>query len=112
MCVSLEEASSVIARMCPHFFPDTSDALYLTSASRNLVERSAVWGTRNCTDVFAPADCWALRCGRDHLVAEDGIAPRCTHLPEDSGTYLCIPLTAQGEALGLLHLNTPHNAAT
>lgn len=112
MCVSFEEASSVIARMGPHFFPGASGALYLTSASRNVVERSAGWGDRDCTEAFAPEDCWALRRGRDHLVTEDGTAPRCNHLPESaSGTYLCIPLTAQGEGLGLLSLSTPGSAA-
>jgi diguanylate cyclase (GGDEF)-like protein len=112
MCVSFEEASAVISRMGPHFFPDTSGTLYLTSASRNLVERSAGWGDHDCTEAFAPEDCWALRRGRDHLVTEEGTAPRCSHLPDGSaGTYLCVPLQAQGEGLGLLHLNTSSSSA-
>lgn len=113
MCVSLEEASGVISRMGLHFFPKASGALYLTSASRNLVERSASWGEHDDTGAFIPEDCWALRRGREHLVTEDGAAPRCTHLPDGStGTYLCIPLAAQGETLGLLHLHTSGDTAT
>lgn len=113
MCVSFEEASSVIARMGPHFFPNTAGALYLISASRNLVERAAGWGNHDRTEVFIPEECWALRRGREHLVTQDGIAPRCAHLTDGSaGTYLCIPLVAQGEALGLLHLNTASSEAT
>jgi diguanylate cyclase (GGDEF)-like protein len=113
MCVSLEEASAVISRMGPHFFPDTSGALYLTSASRNVVERAVSWGEGSDAEVFAPEDCWALRRGREHLVTEGGTAPRCKHLPEGaSGTYLCVPLVAQGEALGQLFLRTLGNSAT
>lgn len=112
MCVSFEEASSVITRMGPHFFSNTSGALYLISASRNLVERAAGWGDHDRTEVFIPEECWALRRGREHLVTKDGTAPRCAHLTDGSaGTYLCIPLVAQGEALGLLHLSTANSEA-
>jgi diguanylate cyclase (GGDEF)-like protein len=112
MCVSFEEASSVISRMCPHFFPGTSGALYLISASRNLVERSARWGEHNGAEVFVPKDCWALRRGHEHLVAEGGAAPPCAHLPAGAaGTDLCVPLVAQGEALGLLELRAARHTA-
>jgi GAF domain-containing protein len=112
MCVSFEEASSVITRMGPHLFANTAGALYLISASRNLVERAAGWGDHDRTEVFVPEECWALRRGREHLVTEEGTAPRCAHLTSDSGgTYLCIPLVAQGEALGLLHLSTANSEA-
>lgn len=55
--------------------------------------------------VFPPSDCWALRRGRPHLA--DRLKPhsRCAHVgsPPPPG-YLCLPLSAQGKAMGLLHL--------
>jgi diguanylate cyclase (GGDEF)-like protein len=69
-----------------------------------------------------PDDCWALRRGQPHLMpsaeppgkaqaeppgrtqAEPPV-PRCAHLaPGASVEALCVPLTAQSQALGLLHL--------
>lgn len=116
MCVTFEEAFTVIGRLTPHFFPASSGALYLTSASRNVAERSARWGEGELEQVFAPEDCWALRRGREHLFSESGTAPRCNHLGTSEGgsslTHLCVPLTAQGETLGLLYLNVPDGATT
>jgi GAF domain-containing protein len=53
--------------------------------------------------VFDPNSCWALRTGHSYRVeAGDRSAP-CTHADKVTSAYLCIPIQAQGEALGVIH---------
>jgi diguanylate cyclase (GGDEF)-like protein len=55
--------------------------------------------------VFDPSDCWALRRSRVHRTGQDPTTPRCAHLSElGTQTALCVPLMAQGDALGVLTL--------
>jgi diguanylate cyclase (GGDEF)-like protein len=83
------------------------------SASRNLVEARAVWGATASPDwsVFKPEECWALRRGRLNLVESTTAGLQCSHLPHPPPlSYLCIPLTAQGESLGILYLGGREHA--
>jgi len=67
----------------------------------------AVWGDTSLGErVFAPDDCWALRRGRIHWVEDTRTGLLCKHLhrPSPPG-YLCVPMMAQSEALGVLHLS-------
>jgi diguanylate cyclase (GGDEF)-like protein len=54
---------------------------------------------------FKPEQCWALRRGRPHAVTDTATGVVCEHLPSPvPATTLCVPLTAQGESLGILCL--------
>jgi diguanylate cyclase (GGDEF)-like protein/PAS domain S-box-containing protein len=105
-CPTAEEAYTVMAHWAEQMFAGRSGALYVISASRNLVEPVAVWGDSGLGDsVFAPDGCWALRTGRPHTVADPTSRLVCRHLSEQPrGGSLCVPMMAQGEALGILHL--------
>jgi len=104
-CLTLTEVYGVVRRSMEGMFPGAG-ALHVINASRNLVETVAVWGPAGGGEtVFAPADCWALRRGRMHVVEKsvDGLV--CAHLETPlPDSYLCIPLVAQGEAVGVLYL--------
>jgi diguanylate cyclase (GGDEF)-like protein len=109
VCLTLEEAYGVIGRLAQQFFPSDAGVLYAYSASRNVIEAVVSWGTEaGARDiVFAPDRCWALRSGRTHVVPETREGLLCTHLPEPPPrSYLCTPLVAQGEALGVLYLSS------
>ncbi len=105
-CVALEEAYSVIGEAARRLFPEESGAVYVLAPSRNLVERVTAWGEEPGGErAFGPEDCWALRRGRAHYVERGTAALRCRHLElADDRCSLCVPMMAQGEALGLLHL--------
>lgn len=117
-CLTVEEAYSVIGSMIRQFFPDESGMLCVISASRNIVEEVASWGVRGGeapAHVFAPDDCWALRRGRLHVVNDVAAiggghresAILCKHVhPPWPAAYMCMPMVAQGEALGLMYLQT------
>jgi diguanylate cyclase (GGDEF)-like protein len=106
-CVTEEEAYIVVGRFGGQFFPRESGAVFITSASRNLVEARAMWGAFDVDSaMFKPEDCWALRRGRAHVVDDTGSGLLCQHLPGAlPSAYLCIPLMAQGESLGILYLS-------
>lgn len=105
-CLSREEAYQIIKAYCHKLFPSFSGGVYLTAASRNLVQVVTAWGQPDVSEPnFAPDECWALRGGRMHCVAEPNAPAQCGHMPHNPGlSYLCLPLMAQGEAMGILHI--------
>ncbi len=105
-CPTAEEAFAVIAHWAERLFVGRSGAVCAINPSRNMVEPVAVWGEpRLGESVFAPDECWALRSGRTHLVDDPRSRLVCRHLTEPlSGPSLCVPMMAQGEALGILHI--------
>jgi diguanylate cyclase (GGDEF)-like protein/PAS domain S-box-containing protein len=111
-CLSTDEAYNVIVRVAQQIFPVQVGALFVISPSRNLVEAVAIWGDASLVErVFAADECWALRRGRVHWVEDTGVGLLCKHLPQPPPEgYLCVPMMAQSEALGILYLAQPANA--
>lgn len=104
-CHTVAEAYSVIQDSLGRLFSGDSGALFIFSASRNLVQAAAVWGDDPPPEqVFAPDTCWALRRGKPQVGGVGTGAPQCVHVPSQTGAYLCVPLTSHGEILGLLHV--------
>ena len=114
-CPNMDEAFVVISNYLGKFFPGDSGMLYLLNDARNLLDRVAFWGPpTDDPDLFKPDDCWGMRRGKLHII--DINAPQtssnqidslliCPHiLPDGPAAYLCVPLVAHGEAIGLLHL--------
>jgi len=110
-CFTLEEASGVTASSAQKLFHGFSGAMFVFSASRNVLEATTTWGPSSPAErVFSPNDCWALRRGRLHHSASDDGAVRCSHFGAGSPlASLCIPLMAHGETLGILCLVTEPN---
>ncbi len=110
-CLTSEEAYNVIVRVAQQIFPVQVGALYIIAPSRNSVEAVAVWGDATLAErAFSPPECWALRRGRMHWVENSRSGLVCKHIhhsPPDG--YLCIPMMAQSEAIGVLHLIQPEN---
>jgi diguanylate cyclase (GGDEF)-like protein len=97
------EAYSIISETVTQLFPDDSGAVFVLNASRDMLEAAAVWGPQPPGNlIFPPLECWAHRRGQIHVGV--GHERRCTHVAEDRHTYVCLPLLAQGEVLGILHL--------
>jgi len=107
-CLTTEEAFKVFTQFAPQLFPAESGALYTLSPSRNVLESASSWGEFPAGEqVFPPDDCWALRSGRMHYVDEPYSAVRCRHLHTwPSVAHLCVPMAAQGETLGILHVHS------
>jgi diguanylate cyclase (GGDEF)-like protein len=114
-CATAEEAYAVITRAGQRLLPGTVGALFVYSASRNDLEALVNWGelTLNPNErVFAPDKCWALRRGRVCLIEDPRTGLSCRHIPSPQlGKYLCVPMVAQGDVLGVLHLRPDRLAA-
>jgi diguanylate cyclase (GGDEF)-like protein/PAS domain S-box-containing protein len=110
-CISRDEVFAVALGHAPQIFPAVPGAVAMLDASRSLVEIAGSWSGCNVpTPVFEPTCCWALRTGHPHLVlAGDSTAP-CEHASGVKNTYLCIPILAQGEALGIVHFQATDEA--
>ena len=97
------EAYAVITEAVMKLFPDDSGAVFVLNASRDMLETTLAWGAIQAPHlVFPPVDCWAQRRGQSHGVL--GHEQRCAHVIADGHMYVCLPLLAQGETLGILHL--------
>jgi diguanylate cyclase (GGDEF)-like protein/PAS domain S-box-containing protein len=106
-CLNPEEAYAAITEIVQQLFPNGSGIIGIHNPLRTLVEVKASWGQVGMSSselVFPPDECWALRRGRIHTHdPHSGLA--CHHVhPEMTDGYLCVPMLAQGEALGLLHV--------
>jgi diguanylate cyclase (GGDEF)-like protein len=106
-CMNAEEAYIAITKFCRQLFPDTEGVLYLVNATHDHIDRVAAWGDKaEQEDFFALDECWALRRGQVHHVIDTKVDLICKHMAvyEKTPSYMCLPLMAQGEILGLLNL--------
>ena len=104
---TVKEACDVVANSVQKLLPTArSGALYLFRSSRDLVESAVRWGKRDVSaPTFPPEACWALRRGQPHWTEPSGSGVPCQHLISNSTTEcLCIPMVAQGNTVGVLHL--------
>ena len=105
-CVHRHEVHDVMARFGPTLFPGSSGAFFQPFGKGTSIEQVSAWGDSASTlRAFSLEDCWAFRRGVVHEGDAALGGPRCPHVPSGThGTTVCIPLLAQGQPLGLLHL--------
>ena len=97
------EAYAVISKTVTQLFPEDSGAVFVLNASHDMLEAATVWGPQPPANlIFPPIECWAHRRGQLHLAAAH--ETRCPHVGDDGQMHVCLPLLAQGEMLGILHL--------
>ncbi|PZP50009.1 MAG: diguanylate cyclase [Agrobacterium fabrum] len=104
-CQNQNELSDVVSKFMPQIFPAIAGRLLVFKENSSLLQSGGKWSDPSFSAAeFLIDDCWALRRGRPHTSNPDGDDVVCHHLQENSGTGLCIPLTALGETVGLLYL--------
>ena len=106
-CLSLKEAIAVITSLAVRILPARTGRLFLMKTSRDHLDLAAAWGEGDPTQStsFRPEECWALRRGRIHGMNEGNPGVPCQHLPACCrGPFVCIPLLAHGETVGVMHL--------
>src|ERR1700722_1542189 len=104
---TIKEACDVVAHSVHKLFPRASSgALYLFRSSRDLIEAAALWGEKGVlAPTFPPDACWSLRLGQPHWSGRPGNDIGCQHLNKNSTIEsLCVPMVAQGNTVGVLHL--------
>ena len=77
-------------------------------SSRNLAEIKMAWGQKDWIELghYPLDDCWALRKGYIHPQGPYDKLIQCTHDIQSLADIntICIPLVAQGETLGVMHI--------
>jgi diguanylate cyclase (GGDEF)-like protein/PAS domain S-box-containing protein len=110
VCRTLKETHPVISHYARKLFPTCSGSLYLFNENRTIVESVVTWGdnTENQIPVITPDDCWSLRQGKNHTVKDVKNGLVCMHLKKSPEYgYTCVPIIAQGEMVGMIHLQFP-----
>jgi len=108
-CQTSGETYSAISHFVPKFFPDYAGGLYILNNSKNLYEMTCIWGDAASLElVFNSDECWSLRRSRAYIVADSGNTMNCRHVSTSlPGSYVCVPMMAQGEIMGIFHLRKP-----
>jgi|GEM_PF-913628 len=108
-CYTLQEGYAVLQRTLAHVFPDWNGTVSVMAASRNLLEVTVQWGDhawRARAATSTPEACWALRKGQPYTREHPMSMPCLQQTPGHEHPYLCIPLVAQGDAVGTLRLSS------
>jgi diguanylate cyclase (GGDEF)-like protein len=107
-CLTLDEAYTVIDHTMQQLFNEDSGALCVLNDDKNLVDTMVVWGEGSTGErVFSPGDCWALRRAQLYSVGDASTGIICKHVgPPIAMSYICVPMIAQGETLGILHIRS------
>ncbi|HVU60874.1 MAG TPA: diguanylate cyclase [Mycobacteriales bacterium] len=103
-CARLDEAMQVIARAGASLFEGVPGAVFAALADHDGLEPVATWNGLEPAEAFHAEDCWALRTGHVHQLGNDALALPCPHMPADTAWSVCVPLIAQNEAIGVVHV--------
>ena len=105
-CITQDEAYQVITLCAADLFPGRNGSLAILPARNEKLSVVARWGAESIMQSnFALEDCWALRLGQIHEVIDQDTSLLCRHfMNSPPGGYFCLPLTVQGETLGVLSL--------
>jgi diguanylate cyclase (GGDEF)-like protein len=105
-CSNETEFGALIERYVPQLFPGIRGALYLLNPSHTLLRAMAKWNDPPAgADEFSPSDCWSLRRGQQHINLDFSHEVVCGHVDSSkTDAYMCWPLVAQNETVGLLYL--------
>lgn len=110
---SLDELFSMVSRFMTQLLPTSTGALYVYSNSRDVLDGACAWNGGQLEAHIRPDSCWGLRRGRPYVYGESEVNFACEHgrSCEDDDVYICLPILAHGETVGLLHLTPAEGVA-
>jgi diguanylate cyclase (GGDEF)-like protein len=116
LCTDQQQVHNSAALRFSELLPGTTGAICIINSSRNMVERVASWGgdlaEPHVSEIFPPDTCCGLRSGRLRLYAPGASQIHCTHFTQGPpDRYLCLPLVAHGDTIGILSIEFPDEAA-
>ena len=112
LCTTAQQIYRSATTRISQLLPGTAGTLYVVNSSRNLLEAMATWGSHTnasvATDVIAPVSCCGLRSGQLRWRRPGVSELDCEHFQAEAPErYLCVPLMAHGETLGVLFIECP-----
>lgn len=113
-CESFADVINVAELFAPNIAPGVPGRLYIVDRASWEMRCAAEWlSPEGEKKPFHPDACWAIRRGQSHPPVNGEPDITCSHLPASQmHQSLCVPLIAQGEAIGLLSFQniTPDTA--
>jgi diguanylate cyclase (GGDEF)-like protein len=116
LCVDVQQVYQSAANSFSRLLAGTSGSLCMINNSRQLVETVSSWsgieGPSTVEDSYPPESCCGLRSGQSRW-RQPGVSEiHCTHFNEQAPEhYLCMPIVAHGNTLGVLHVLCVGNQA-
>jgi len=113
ICVNAPEAYEVLGGYAQKIVPNSAGAVFAIDSSRNLMGVMSSWGDSlsPTQHILSPEDCCAMRGGRLHFQVESWRGLTCRHFSGSiPNAYVCLPLAALGETLGILHISAMSSA--
>jgi diguanylate cyclase (GGDEF)-like protein len=109
LCTTPAQAHKAVIRYSKQLLPSVQAALFIINNSRNMVEIAATSEDETgLLDGFPLDACCGLRSGKLRWRKPAQSEVHCSHFvgtPPDN--YLCIPLAAHGDTLGILYIECP-----
>jgi diguanylate cyclase (GGDEF)-like protein/PAS domain S-box-containing protein len=106
-CNNLNEVYHVLIKYAEEIFPDQPGALYLYDIKSDTLQQSVKWGEFTGASSWEADTCHAWQSGKPHVSPGTNNRLLCKHdhnHAHDEMMYLCAPLVAQGERVGVLYL--------
>lgn len=108
-CKSLDELLLIVSSFLGKLIQGSAGELYIYNNSRDMLDSACSWGIDTPAAHIQPDDCWALRRGRLYKFGEGLVDFSCNHVNGEisdcyNGHYLCLPIIAHGDTVGLLHV--------
>ncbi len=105
-CHSETDTYRVMTGICRQLFPRDAGFLTVRDPGSNIFASVSAWGDKALKHIDYDEDgCWALRLGKSHAVEDPENGLSCSHpIGEDTRSYLCLPITSAGGAIGVLHV--------
>ncbi len=113
-CSTVTEAQKALPDLLKELFGESTGAVMMVkSPAEEEVETVGMWGDNLDSELnFNRSDCWGLNSGKTYEGKNTDYPSLCCHHVQKSQELahtLCIPMIAQGEALGLVYLNFQSN---
>jgi diguanylate cyclase (GGDEF)-like protein len=115
-CKSLEELYMIVRTFMVKLLPGSKGELYIYSNSRDVLDGMCNWNTSDLHQNITADSCWSLRRGRVYQYESGGLCFLCDHVEAHAhgvavNEYICVPIVAHGDTVGLLHIRFDDLAA-
>jgi diguanylate cyclase (GGDEF)-like protein len=112
-CKSLDELYMIVRAFMGRLLPGSKGELYIYSNSRDVLDGMCNWNTQDLHQSITADSCWSLRRGRAYEYNADGLCFHCDHVTAhhhqvEVNEYICVPIVAHGDTVGLLHIRFDH----